>query len=78
MRTLAIALVLGLLGAGTASAAPRHHHAKKHHARSMKQAKAKTRHSGVPRACRGAVPSSSAEKSNRKLKRSEEIQILIF
>jgi hypothetical protein len=42
MRTIAIALVLGLLGAGTASAAPRH--GKKHHARAIKHAKAKSRH----------------------------------
>ena len=46
MRTLAIAiaLVIGLAGAGTASAAT--HHGKKHHARSAKHAKLKSsRHS---------------------------------
>jgi hypothetical protein len=46
MRTIAItiALVLGLAGAGTASAASRH--GKKHHARSVRHAKLKTsRHS---------------------------------
>ena len=54
MRTLAIALVLGLLGAGSASAATRHHgrHGKKHHARSMRHAhaKAKSHHSGAKHA----------------------------
>ncbi len=52
MRTIALALALafGLLGAGTASAAPRHHHAKRHHARSVKHAKAKSKRSGVKRA----------------------------
>jgi hypothetical protein len=50
MRTLALALVLGFFAVGTASAAPRHHHAKRHHARSMRHAKAKAHHSGVKRA----------------------------
>jgi hypothetical protein len=57
MRTVVLALVLGLVGAGTASAsssAPRHKAqartaAKKHH-RAMKHAKAKTRHSGAKHA----------------------------
>ncbi|HEX8951827.1 MAG TPA: hypothetical protein VF945_08270 [Polyangia bacterium] len=48
MRTIAIALVLGLLGAGTASAAPRHGK-KHHHARAAKHAKLK-RHSNVKHA----------------------------
>jgi hypothetical protein len=50
MRTIAIAiaLVLGLAGASTASAATRH--GKKHHARSAKHAKLKSHHSGAKRA----------------------------
>jgi hypothetical protein len=48
MRTIVIALVLGLFAVGTASAAP--HHGKKHHARSMKHAKIKSHHSGAKRA----------------------------
>ena len=43
MRTLVIALVLGLFTVGTASAAPRH--GRKHHAHSMKHAKLKSKHS---------------------------------
>ncbi|MCU1280618.1 MAG: hypothetical protein JWM53_4164 [bacterium] len=51
MRTVAIALVLGLLTAGTASAAPRHGRpGKKHHSRSMRHAKAKSKHSGAKHA----------------------------
>jgi hypothetical protein len=56
MRTIALALVLGLVGAGTASAAPhhktqaRHAHAKKTSHRGVKHAKAKTRHSGAKHA----------------------------
>ncbi|MGZ3405111.1 MAG: hypothetical protein ACXVDD_19700 [Polyangia bacterium] len=46
MRTLAIALILGLFTVGTASAAPRHgRHGKKHHSRSVKHAKLKSKHS---------------------------------
>ena len=52
MRTLVIALVLGLFTVGTASAAPRHsaRHGKKHHSRSVKHAKLKSKHSGAKRA----------------------------
>ena len=51
MRTLAIALLLGLFTVGTAEAAPRHHgrHGKKHHSRSVKHAKRMSKH-GVKRA----------------------------
>ena len=50
MRTivLALALVVGIFAAGTASAAP-HHGKRHHHARATKHAKLK-RHSGVKRA----------------------------
>jgi hypothetical protein len=47
MRTLVIALVLGLFAVGTASAAPRH--GRKHHSHSMKHAKLK-RHSAAKHA----------------------------
>ena len=52
MRTIVAALVLALavafVGTGTASAAS--HHGKKHHARTVKHAKLKSKHSGAKRA----------------------------
>ena len=50
MRTIVLALVLGLFTVGTAAAAPLHGHGKRHHhARAVKHAKLK-RHSAVKRA----------------------------